>query len=288
VCGLRRRRDAQRVDRGPSAINEPAIDLLDACWASIREVCTDLTPEQWDAATDCPGWSVRDNLSHLIAIENKLLGLPDDPPLAAYPAYVKNEIGRFNENSIEIRRGRAGAAVLAEFVDVTTKRLHQLRAMTEEEFERVGWSPIGDVPYRQFMTVRLFDCWSHEQDIRRAVERPGHLTGPVVDSVLAWHARSLGYIVGKKAGAPEGAVVVFVVTGPTAVVYAVAVREGRASVIGETPAVPTATLTLDTEAFIALLGGRWTADEAEASGRVQYTGDAAIAGAVARSMGYVF
>jgi uncharacterized protein (TIGR03083 family) len=269
-------------------MTEPAIDLLDSCWSSIVALCADLTPEQWDAPTECPGWSVRDNVSHLIAIENRLLGLPDDPPLTDYPPHVKNEVGRFNENSIELRRALPGPEVLAEFSAVTTKRLQQLRALSDEELERVGWSPIGDIPYRQFMVVRLFDSWSHEQDIRRALDRPGNLSGAVVDTVLAWHARSLGYIVGKKARAPEGSVVHFAVTGPTAVDYAVAVSDGRASVVADQSSAPTATLTLDTEAFIALLGGRWSADEAEARGRVRYSGDTALAGTVARSMGYVF
>jgi hypothetical protein len=30
------------------------------------------------------------------------------------------------------------------------------------------------------MHIRIFDCWVHEQDMRRATGRPGHLTGPVV------------------------------------------------------------------------------------------------------------
>ena len=201
---------------------------------------------------------------------------------------MKNAVGQFNENSISIRRDQPGVAVLAEFVDVTSQRLRLLGSMSAEDFDRVGWSPIGDIPYRQFMTVRLFDSWSHEQDIRRALDRPGHLTGPVVDAVLAWHARSLGYIVGKKAGAPDGSIVVFSVSGPTAADYVIEVRDGRASVVEKASGAPTATLTLDTEAFIALLGGRWSATNAEARGRVDYSGDAALARTVAGSMGYIF
>ena len=269
-------------------MTEPAIALLDTCWTSIRELCADLTPTQWDTTTECPGWTVRDNVSHLIAIERKLLGLPDDPPLDAYPDHVKNAVGKFNENSISIRRDRPGLDVLAEFVDVTAQRLRMLGAMSTDDFDRVGWSPIGDIPYRQFMTVRLFDCWSHEQDIRRALDRPGHLAGAVVDTVLAWHARSLGYIVGKKAGAPDGSVVVFAVTGPTPADYVVEVRGGRAAVVEHASGAPTATLELDTEAFIALLGGRWTAAEADARGRVAYSGDRGLATIVAASMAYVF
>ena len=269
-------------------MSEEAIALLRTCWASISELGDSITPAEWDLATDCPGWSLRDNFSHVIAIERKLLGLPADPPLSDYPAYVKNEIGRFNEDAIEVRRHRPGADVLAEFRDVTAQRERALAAMSTEDFDRLGWSPIGDVPYRRFMIVRLFDCWVHEQDIRRAVARPGHLTGPVVDEAMAMHRGSLGFIVGKKAGAPDGSVVAFSVTGPTVAHYLVEVRDRRAAVVDGASATATATLICDTETFNALLCGRWTAEDALAQGRLQLDGDRELATAVAGSMGYVF
>ena len=67
-------------------MTEESISLLATCWSSIRELCAPLSPAEWDMATDCPGWSVRDNVSHLIAIERRLLGLPADPALIDYPA----------------------------------------------------------------------------------------------------------------------------------------------------------------------------------------------------------
>ena len=269
-------------------MSEESIPLLSACWASISELCASITPAEWEIPTDCPGWSVRDNVSHLIAIERRLLGLPNDPPLAEYPAYVKNEIGRFNEDAIELRRHRPGAEVLAEFNDVTAQRVRMLTDMSTEDFDKMGWSPIGDVPYRRFMIVRLFDCWVHEQDIRRAVARPGHLSGPVVDEAMAMHRGVLGFIVGKKAGAPDGSVVAFSVTGPTVAHYLVEMRDRRAAVVDGASATATATLTCDTETYNALLCGRWTADDTLARGRLQLDGDLELATAVASSMGYVF
>ena len=44
-------------------MTEESIALLTTCWASIRELCESISPAEWDIATDCPGWSVRDNLS---------------------------------------------------------------------------------------------------------------------------------------------------------------------------------------------------------------------------------
>ena len=269
-------------------MTEESISLLATCWASIREVCTPLTPPEWDLPTDCPGWSVRDNVSHLIAIERRLLGLPADPALTEYPAYVQNDIGRFNENAIALRRTRAGADVLTEFNEVTAQRERALAAMSTEDFDKVGWSPVGEVPYRRFMNVRIFDCWAHEQDIRRAVDRPGHLRGPVVDAAMALHAASLGFVVGKRAGAPDGSVVEFSVTGPTVARYFVEVQGRRAGIVDHPSTTPTATLTCDTETFNALLCGRWTADDPRTTQRLELTGDLALANAVAASMGYVF
>ena len=269
-------------------MTEESISLLRICWASIRDLGASLSPAEWDLPTECPGWSVRDNVSHLIAIERRLLGLAADPPLAEYPAYVQNDIGRFNEDAIALRRQRPGGEVLAEFNDVTAQRERMLTAMSTEDFDKVGWSPIGDVPYRRFMIVRLFDCWAHEQDMRRAVGRPGHLTGPVVDSAMSMHEGSLGFVVGKRARAPEGSIVEFSVTGPTTAHYLVEVHDRRAAVVDRASAAPTATLTLDTEAFNALLCGRWSADDALARQRLDLGGDIALATAVAGAMGYVF
>src|SRR3981081_3855492 len=142
---------------------EEVIDLLRTCWGSIHELGDSISASEWDVATECPGWTVRDNVSHIIAIERKLLGLPDDPSPSEFPEHVKNDLGRFNEGAIERRRERSGADVLAEFVDVTAQRERMLEGMTSDQFDAPTWSPMGDMPYRQFMGMRLFDCWAHEQ-----------------------------------------------------------------------------------------------------------------------------
>jgi uncharacterized protein (TIGR03083 family) len=201
---------------------------------------------------------------------------------------VKNDIGKFNEDAIALRRHRPGADVLAEFNDVVAQRMRRLEAMTTEDFDGLGWSPVGEVPYRQFMIVRVFDCWAHEQDIRRAVGRPGHLTGPVVDAVMNLHRGSLGYVVGKRAGAPDNSIVAFSVTGPTTAHYVVEVDGRRAAVVDNPSGPPTATLTLDTETFNALLCGRCSADDALARHKLALDGDTALAASVAGAMGYVF
>src|SRR5262249_22121517 len=83
---------------------EPLIDLLASVWASISAVCRDLDDKQWGASTDCPGWSVKDNVAHMIGTERLLLG--DAPPAVDIgdSSHVRNDIGRVNEAWITQRR----------------------------------------------------------------------------------------------------------------------------------------------------------------------------------------
>ena len=67
----------------------------------------------------------------------------------------------------------SGKEVLDEFRAVTQRRLDALRALTDDDWDREGFTPEGPGPYRQFMAIRVFDCWYHDQDIREALDRPG-------------------------------------------------------------------------------------------------------------------
>src|ERR1700690_2342682 len=104
---------------GPSVRGEPVIEELTEVWASIVVACGELDEEQWDRPTDCPGWTVKDQVSHLIGIEQALLGQPSPPPLSDVPAHVLNPFGEMNEAWVEARRRVPGPEVLAEFVATT-------------------------------------------------------------------------------------------------------------------------------------------------------------------------
>ena len=113
-------------------------------------------------------------------------------------------------------------------------------AMSAEEWDREGFTPEGPGPYRQFMEIRVFDCWFHDQDIREALGRPGFVDGPVADlSIGRIPGKALGYVVGKKAGAPPGSTVVFEVTGTPPIIAAIEVPpEGRARLLDVAPDAP--------------------------------------------------
>jgi uncharacterized protein (TIGR03083 family) len=267
---------------------DPVIDLLDQTWRSTAEACAGLREDEWDAPTDCPGWSVRDQLSHLIGTELMLLREPAPPVVDPQPTHVHNPIGAMNEAWIEERRSRPGSAVLDEFVAVTGRRVAELTGFSEERFAALSPSPVGEVPYREFMWVRVFDCWIHEQDLRRAVGRPGNRDGAAEVLILDRVATAMGFVLGRQVKPPEGTSVVWEVTGPLARTVSVAIEGGRGRALESPPSVPGVVLTLDAETFWRLGCGRIDPVEALADGSVALAGDEALGRAVVAAMDFLF
>ena len=183
-------------------------------WDSLAGVCHELSTTEWGLATECPGWDVKDQLSHLIGIERALLGEPAPAWGGPVGPHVKNDVGAMNERWVAVRRPLPGAAVRAEFVEVTRTRLAQLAARSEEDWAAVGFSPVGEVPYAVFMEVRTFDSWVHEQDVRRALDRPGG-GGNRASALSLDHVQgAMPFVVGKQAKCADGTAVRFEVSGP--------------------------------------------------------------------------
>lgn len=265
-----------------------ATAALKGTWESLAEASFELSSTEWARPTECPGWDVKDQLSHLIGIERSLLG--EAPPEWDGPLgdHVKNDFAAMHEPWIAVRRPLEGRAVRAEFVDVTTLRLGQLGERTEEEWAVVGFSPVGQVPYAVFMEVRVFDCWVHEQDARRALERPGGSGNAASAISLGRVQGAMPFVVGKQAGCPDTTAVRFEVSGPgdDARAFTVVVDGKRAREADEEVA-PTVTLALSSLDFLRLGCGRATAEQVDAAGGVAMEGDAAVGRQVLGAMNFM-
>ncbi len=256
------------------------IDQLTALFTAVSTLCSDLTDEQWATPTDCPGWDVKDTVSHLIGTERLLQKLPATTHRAADAEHVKNAIGQFNENEIDARRARRGGEVLAEWNDLAALRLATLRAGDDAYFDEPTMTPTGPGTVADFLDVRILDVWSHEQDIRRALHRPGNLDSPAAGHTIDRLLRTLPIVVGKRARCPEGRAVRLIITGPTQRDVTVEVNGGRAGVVGHSEQAPLATITLDTETFVVLALGRASVAVAVAGGSIEVQGDDALGTAV--------
>jgi uncharacterized protein (TIGR03083 family) len=264
------------------------IERLDEVWRDITDLCAGMSDEQWGLPTECPGWSVKDNIAHMIGTERMLMGHKPDADPQPQPEYVRNDIGRANQEWVDQYSVLPGNEVLEAFISVTRQRLELLRALTPADWDREGFTPEGPGPYRTFMAIRVFDCWYHDQDIREALARPGYLEGPVADLSLARiGAKGLGYVVGKKAAAPPGTSVVFDVVGtPPITVVVVVPPEGRAQISDQVPDAPTARITTDRRTYARLAGGRWTGDDARTKGAVEVVGDTDLANRIVENMSF--
>lgn len=258
------------------------IDKLAACFASLSELGAQLTESEWKTPTDCPGWTVQDNLSHLIGIERVLNGLPGTSHRAPASAHVKNPIGEANENEIDSRRGLSGAEVLAEWNEIAAARLGTLRGADEVYFAKEAMTPTGPGTVADFLHIRVLDCWVHEQDMRRAVGKPGHLSGPAAEHTVDRLIRTVPIVVGKRAGTPDGASVVIDITGGVQRHIICTVTGGRASVTDVEPEAPVTRLTMDVETFLILATGRRAADTMLSS--VELAGDVALGNKIVTSL----
>lgn len=242
----------------------------------MADVCSSLTAAEWRAPTDCPGWDVRAQVAHLIGTESMLAGRPTPAFAGPYGEHVHNDIAKFNEAAIASFADVSDADLLTAFSAITAERLEALAALDPEAWEAVGATPVGPAPYRRFMEIRVFDCWAHEQDIRFATDRPGHLSGPAVERSVDEMVGALGFLVGKRARAPEGAQVRFSLTGhPSAGSsrQVDVVVDGRARVVSSASSEPTVTVHTDPVTFVRLGCGRTTGSACLADATVTLSGD---------------
>ena len=178
-----------------------------------------------------------------------------------------------------VRREQSGAEVLAELEELADLRLETLRSGDEAYFAQERMTPTGPGTMLDFLSIRILDCWVHEQDIRRAADRPGHMGGGPAEHTIDRLVRTIPIVVGKRASAPEGSTTVIEITGPVARTIPVVVAGGRAKVVdGDDAGAPLVTVTMDTETFLVLAVGRQTAEQR--AGQITIDGDAELGQAI--------
>ena len=262
----------------PTYFVEALASTIDATTA----LCADFTEQQWAAPTGCPGWSVKDHVAHLAGLEAVLSGQPEpDHELVGEFPHLRDDTGRYMERHVDFRRGRSGAEVLAEFKEVWTARLAYLRSLGADGLQADAPGPMGSRgPLARALPIRVFDCWAHEQDIRRAVGKRGGLDSDAAAVSLTTCKRFAPSAV---AGVvPDAAVVAFQLDGPNGGEFASSYADGKPTPLEDLPAEPTVTLATSDEMFAYLCCGRSDA----APGEVKLSGDRVLGEAIVGALGF--
>lgn len=137
-----------------------------------------------DEPTDCEGWTVKDHLSHMVGLEQVLAGSPlpaiDLPPLD----HVRTELDEYMELPVQARRPLPLVSVIDELAGMTNRRTSMYRQLVDEGEQQVP-APLGKTrPLSEALERRVFDLWTHEQDIRRACGHPIRDNDEVASSIV--------------------------------------------------------------------------------------------------------
>jgi uncharacterized protein (TIGR03083 family) len=251
------------------------VDVWEQAAADVVALLRSLDADDWPRPTDLPGWDVRAVAAHLAHLESELAGNPQQQVEVPEAPHVRGLMGQFTEAGPIARAGWSTEAVVDELESSVATRLAALRAdpPTDAAALAPGFAGLIGWSWQTLLSNRPLDLWVHEQDLRRAVGRPGGLETPAAAHVVGVFARALPFVLGKRAGAAPGQSVRLVVTGEQPLdVAAVVGPDGRGARC-DVPEAPTATLEMDTETFVVRCSGRRDAADLDVAVR----GDADLA-----------
>jgi uncharacterized protein (TIGR03083 family) len=260
-------------DTAAHAGDEPTLRRLVDVWhrscLDLIDLLQQLDDADWSRPTDLPGWDVKAVAAHLAHLESELAGMPQEPVEVAEVEHVRNVLGQYTEVGTVARREWPTERIIEELRTAVETRASHLREEPPADLSETGpsFAALAGWSWETLLINRPLDIWMHEQDIRRAVGRPGGLDSDGAVHVAGVFTRALPMIVGKRAQAQPGQSVVLELADPPAGVparIAVTVHDdGRARPV-DPPADPTTTLRIGFEDWLRRSGGRCGPDEVAA------------------------
>lgn len=165
-------------------MNSQLVTLVDLYQDTLEQIASDvagLSATEASLPTGCDGWTLHDQISHVVGLEQSLSGA--DEPTVEVPSYehVNGEVGEYMETHVEARRHLPVQAVIDELNGLIPRRLAQVRAQAAEGDIDVRSALGGMRPLSKTLPIRIMDLYAHELDIARALGRTPRTNGSVAD-----------------------------------------------------------------------------------------------------------
>ena len=140
-------------------------DDLEAEHGDLDDIVAGLDDAQWDTGTPSPGWTIRDQISHLWFFDQRaVLALTDADAFVADTQWLASHGG--TDASILPGRSIPPGDLLHHWRDERRELIDIARAL--DPSTRVLWygPPMGA---KSFITARLMETWAHGHDIADAL-----------------------------------------------------------------------------------------------------------------------
>ena len=137
--------------------------------AELATLLDTLTPQEWSAPTAVEGASVRELVTHLLGVERYVLGQLGRGP--SYSAPRREDHYPVSQHAAADMADATGEEIAKAWWHGVT-RLIAVCGELDPQHE-VAYHHLGGA-VRGMLVVRTFELWTHDDDIRRAVNRPAH------------------------------------------------------------------------------------------------------------------
>ncbi len=260
---------------------QPYADAWTHSVDAISEMVQSLVDGEWNRRTPCPGWSVRDIVSHVIGMDCEMLG--DPRPIHALPRdlfHVTTEHQRYMEMQVDVRRHHTAPEMTAELEYTVIRRNRQLRNESRDPGARCAARWARRSPWKRPTACGRSTCGC----TNRTCVRPSAAPATSTRRALRRAGRAAGGAAPcrrQERRAPRSSAVVFDVHGPVEFLRTVRVDIQGRGTLETAPALgPAAALTLDWETYVRLACGRVTPESV--ADRVKTEGDQDLASAILR------
>ena len=191
------------VDSIPPIEHDEAVQLASTETARVLDLASSLSAQDWNADTDCPGWTVKDTFAHLLGMWKLHADADERARQQSAAAAAAQTSGRLRIDELTALQVADHAALsvpelLAQLRDVAPTALAARAALpaavrAQPYDPQMPGEPMWTVGYL-FDVINTRDPWMHRVDITRALGQPMTLTidhdGRLIADVVAeWGRR---------------------------------------------------------------------------------------------------